>query len=74
MAQGRNKRGSINHFGGMVTTLELKQWVTSLTCQQLADALHFTFVRHEDGTLHEYDLLQQMVDLECPPPTPIHPR
>jgi hypothetical protein len=33
-----------------------------------------TACNHSSSSSHELDLLQQMVDLQCPSPTPIHPR
>ncbi|KAL3924577.1 MAG: hypothetical protein SGILL_000962 [Bacillariaceae sp.] len=44
-----------------------KLWVRSLSREDLLDAMAFTFHGHE------YDILVDMVQLQSPPPTPVHP-
>ncbi len=65
----------------------MKEWLSSLSEEDLIRAMTFTFTftrtctgnhnrDHKAGTLicHEYDLLVEMLSLQVPPPTPIHPR
>lgn len=51
---------------------QFQQWLQSLSRRELLQAMQFTF----QGTpsSHEYELLSEMVRLESPPPTPVHPR
>lgn len=51
-----------------------RRWVHVLTIEELLKAMEFDFIREDDGRSHELDLFQQMVDLQAPPPTPIHAR
>jgi len=58
-----------------------KRWVTSLSREELLDAMAFTFRPDTNSRAlsssvksHEYFLLCQMVELQPPPPTPVHPR
>ena len=50
----------------LVNPVELKSWIESLTWEALLQALE---VYEEDS-----DLLLEMIHLQVPPPTPIHPR
>lgn len=50
----------------VVNTQELKEWIRSLTWDELAQALE---VYEEDD-----EFLMEMIRLQVPPPTPIHPR
>ena len=45
-----------------------RQWVLSLSREELLDAMAFTFHGQE------YDMLLDMVKLQPPPPIPVHPR
>ena len=48
--------------------------IKQLSESEFRDAITFTFEKDVTGKSHEYELLKQMVDLQSPPPTPIHPR
>ena len=50
-----------------------KQWISSLDWQELLVALEFEFVCVDDCSVEE-ELLREMIKLQVPPPTPIHPR
>ena len=66
-----------NHYNKEHT--EFKRWVSSLDRTQLLNAMSFAF--QEDGpsnnnihSSHEYELLLEMIRLQAPPSTPIHPQ
>jgi hypothetical protein len=52
-----------------------RRWLFSLSQQELLDSMQFTF-HNSPGTneCHEYDLLMEMVRLQLPLQTPVHPR
>lgn len=52
----------------------IKNWIEHLSESEFRDAITFTFEKDDNAKSHEYELLKQMVDLQSPPPTPIHPR
>jgi hypothetical protein len=52
-----------------------RQWVRSLTKDEMLSAMEFALVEDDSGTSsHEYDILKEMLQLQSQPPTPIHPR
>ena len=64
-----------------------RRWVTSLSLDELLDAMAFSFqpdpaprgssreaCNSGMANSHEYELLLSMVKLQPPPPTPVHPR
>lgn len=56
---------------------EFQQWVRSLSLSQLLNAMELSFQQDAStggSSSHEYDLLAEMVRMQSPPPTPIHPR
>jgi hypothetical protein len=61
--------------------LAFRKWISALTTQELVHAMQCEFIKDDnddnnDGetTSHEFTLLQQLVDNQSPPPTPIHPK
>jgi len=52
----------------------MKKWLEQLSEDELVEAMSFSFDSDGTGKCHEYELLKQMVVLQSPPPTPIHPR
>lgn len=61
--------------------VELKRWIRSLSYDDLTRAMEFAF--HSEGncdgdgrgsSCEEYELVEQMISMQPPPPTPIHPR
>jgi len=52
----------------------MKSWLRSLSEEQMQEAMSFTFNNDYTGRCHEYDLLMEMLSLQAPPSTPIHPR
>jgi hypothetical protein len=54
--------------------VSMKKWLQTLSEEELLEAMSFSFDRDGSGKSHEYDLLVQMLSLQSPPPTPIHPR
>lgn len=54
----------------------MKIWLEKLSENELVEAMTFSFDSDSDGTgkCHEYELFRQMIALQSPPPTPIHPR
>lgn len=64
---------------------EFKKWVKSLSIKELERALTFSFhdnnncstnfwIDSGETNSHEYDLLLEMINIQVPLPTPIHPR
>jgi len=66
---------------------QMNEWINSLTSEELIGFLSFQFVVevstkkssfHNDSLhaseSHEFHLLCQMLEMQLPPPTPIHPR
>jgi len=59
---------------------QMRDWIHSLTSEELKEAMCFTFKSDDEDSnsnkqsSHEYDLLIEMLNNQCPPPTPIHPR
>ena len=59
----------------------LRQWVQSLSAEELCQAMNFSFylddgssAKNGPSSSHEFDLLREMIDVQCPPPVPVHPR
>ena len=48
-----------------------RRWLFSLDRDELLNAMRFSFAGGVES--HEYDLLVEMVQLQSPPPTPVHP-
>lgn len=55
---------------------KFQNWVRSLDRSHLLRAMEFSFQTDDssNSSSHEYDLLLEMIKLQPPPPTPIHPR
>jgi hypothetical protein len=54
---------------------DFRRWLFSLNQTELLSAMEFSFQPSmENSGSHEYDILVEMVKLESPPPTPVHPR
>ncbi len=49
---------------------DMKEWIHSLSLQQLQDAMVFSL----STTSNEYNVLVEMLSTQSPPPTPIHPK
>jgi DNA polymerase sigma len=50
------------------------KWLSSLSDNDLIEHMTFSFQIDKNGISHEYNLLVEMLRLQSPPPTPIHPR
>ncbi|KAL3927534.1 MAG: hypothetical protein SGBAC_013049 [Bacillariaceae sp.] len=50
-----------------------RNWLNSLCKQELLDAMQISFETSSEGS-HEYDLLREMIVLQVPLETPVHPR
>lgn len=54
---------------------KFKQWLFNLNREELLFSMQFSFETSSDtGESHELDLLKDMVKLQTPPETPVHPR
>lgn len=52
----------------------MQKWLSSLSDDDLIQHMTFSFQTDKNGISHEYELLVEMLRLQSPPPTPIHPR
>ncbi|CAJ1931824.1 unnamed protein product [Cylindrotheca closterium] len=50
-----------------------RKWLSSLSKQELLHAMQIEFETSSDGC-HEYDLLKEMIALQVPLETPVHPK
>lgn len=55
-------------------TSSILKWLSSLSDDDLIQHMTFSFQKDKNGISHEYELLVEMLRLQSPPPTPIHPR
>lgn len=52
----------------------IREWILSLSMEDLLQAMTFSTVLLDDVTTDELDLLKEMIRVQPPPPVPIHPR
>ena len=53
---------------------KFQTWLFSLNRSELLNAIQFSFKPSEGAQSHEYELLREMIELQTPTPTPVHPR